>query len=78
MQLALNNIGKFKDLDFGLDDRIHPVISPSVIMIMGSSFICNGRNVRADDIGLIHVRAAPAVIAIKARSDMGLIIGISS
>lgn len=78
MQLALNSRGKFKDLDLGLDDKIHPVTSPSVIIVRGSSFMCNGRNVRVEDIGLIHVRAAPAVIAIKARSDMGLIIGISS
>lgn len=59
-------------------DIIQPSISPRLIIVIGSSFICRGRNDSVEEIGLIHVNMAPEIIAITARNDIGLIIGDSS
>lgn len=56
----------------------HPKIAPVITIIKGRSFINNGINVIEWEIGLIHVKAAPLMIAKEERLIIGLIIRVSS
>lgn len=59
-------------------EEIHPIINPKEIIVMGINFIWVGRNVIVEEIGLIQVNVAPIVTAIRARSNIGMVIGNSS
>lgn len=56
----------------------HPNVAPITTMIRGRSFMKRGMNVIVWEIGLIHVRAAPLMIAKEDKLIMGLIMGNSS
>lgn len=78
IQLAFNSIGVFMADDEGLLDSVHLIITPRVIIKMGRSFMWVGRNIVVEEIGLIQVIIAPAVIAIVANRSIGFIIANSS
>jgi uncharacterized membrane protein len=59
-------------------DKYHPVRAPTVIIIMGTIFIVSGMMDSVEEIGLIHARSPPEIVASEARNSIGLMIGISS
>lgn len=78
MHLAFIVIGNFIEIDLRFMEANHLILMPNIIIIIGNSFIDDGKNVIVDEIGLIQIMDDPVIIAMVERNSIGFVILYSS